>query len=456
MKQCKVCGTLVHIDSNTCPSCGNHSFFVLDVKICPLCGKVNNITNSYCEQCGKQFVTAKGKTPFKTVQNRPVNTVYKEKPQFKNNSYINNSTEQEYEIEKPVVKISKPLKVEENAAERAYKDFIALKPEVVEKEDHSEYSYFVKGDPNKLPVIILPKFAKTQGKNILVNIVVNNNNENSNNNNYNNNVIETKKPEIYNDDTEEPSTIITEEIENKSYTPFSAINKQDNITENKEDYEKTYNEEKEFTDYSQEKDVTTKTKTKIEPEKNIKNKKIKKVKSKPSGKSIFYSILFILTSLGVLASLFMVFYASDTPEYRTAGISPVIYVIKNLFKTDVVLPIPFDNGFTAYYNNYHSGQFAHLANIVPYLFTAVAVFALVNFFILLFTFKCKRWAKTYLIITNTLSLLCIAAITLAIKYVFNSGGFKTLGLGLITAGIIVFINFLFSIFAYKPAKKIVK
>lgn len=131
MKQCKVCGTSVHIESNTCPSCGNHNFYVLDVKICPLCGKVNNRTSIYCEQCGKQFVAAQGQ-PYNVkkpvnMQSRP--PVYRERQQEIVAPSPAPSPEKEYEIEKPVVKHVKP---EETAAERAYKDFIALKPEIKE------------------------------------------------------------------------------------------------------------------------------------------------------------------------------------------------------------------------------------------------------------------------------------------------------------------------------------
>lgn len=446
MKQCKVCGTLVHIDSNTCPSCGNHNFFVLDVKICPLCGKVNNITSSFCEQCGKQFVTAQGASPY-INKLPPRNPVYRDRQPQKRAEQ-----EKDYQIEKPLNAV-KPLSIEENAAERAYKDFMALKPEVAEKEDCSEYSYYVKGDANKLPVIILPKFAKTQGKNILVNIVVNSGDNNAKSDiNMHSNKPEATLPSDntaaynYQDDSKiiTADNLVKTEVDDKVFTPYSAIGGDDKEDTNQA-FQAELNEQVINETSEDENEIFNNIK-----ETKVKSKKIKK--QRLSGKAVISSLILMLTMLGLIASFMLVFYTSDNPAYRSAGISPVLYALKDLFNIDIFLPVAFENGFINYHGNYGTGQFVHFAHLVPYIFLAVPVLSLINLFVIMFTFKHKVWAKILLIATTLLTGLCLAAVGLAMKFVYNSGAFATLGLGLIIACVVAALNFILVIAAYKPNK----
>jgi hypothetical protein len=430
MKQCKVCGTLVHIDSNTCPSCGNHNFFVLDVKICPLCGKVNSITSSFCEQCGKQFVTAQGAMAFPNKVPQVQRNIYPNRPMVKRSEeYGKNQEERDYEIEKPVIKSPKPLIFEENAAERAYKDFIALKPEIANKEDCSEYSYYVKGDANKLPVIILPKFAKTQGKNILVNIIVNN---------------EPEKPDTgpqpASKTAEDKSTIITQDNLEKVFTPYSVI-------ENEPQKQPEEKKEKTESLISEAKPVSAEDGgQKIE-----KRKKLPQPRDGVSPKSILSSVVMAIMSLGLIATLLLVFYLSGNPAHRTAGISPVLYAFKDMFKTNITLPFVHDNGFEAFSSAY-SGQYAQYKNIVPYLFLALFVLPLFNFFVVVFTLRQKIWAKICLIISSLLIMIDLTLIVLSIQYVYNQDIIQTMGLGLICACVVALINFILVVTAYKPIK----
>lgn len=455
MKQCKVCGTLVHIDSNTCPSCGNHNFFVLDVKICPLCGKVNNISSSFCEQCGKQFVAAQGNPYINKViaPKTSISQSLRERPVFK---HLDDDRDKDYEIEKPQVKIAKSFKIEENAAERAYKDFMALKPEVNEKDDYSEYSYYVKGDANKLPVIILPKFAKTQGKNILVNIVVNSEKEAQN---IESRIEEQNKQHIVFDKSENlpehQVPPVAENEQNKVFKPFSAINDPSAIN----DITESVAEEKKLEPVTDNKTEENKTdfvinkdekKKKELPLKKYKNLKVKPLKPKIGASSVFGSILIIFSLLGLIASFSMVFYSSDTDIYRTAGVSPVVYLLNNLLNTNIILPFTFDNGFVTYWNAFNSGQFSHLAHLVPYLFSTVIACALINLILTIFTFRQRRFVKAIMFLLGGLGGLCLIVIALSTKYVYNSGAIKTLGLGLIVAGVMSLLNFILILMVYKP------
>ncbi|MDD4002744.1 MAG: hypothetical protein PHE12_00885 [Clostridia bacterium] len=446
MKQCKVCGTSVHIESNTCPSCGNHNFYVLDVKICPLCGKVNSRTSVYCEQCGKQFVGAQGQN---YNAKKPVNVsarppVYRERQQV-----IAPPPEKDYEIEKPVVKIAKP---EETVAERAYKDFIALKPEIKESGDNTEFAYYVNGSAEKLPVVILPKFAKTQGKNILVNIVVNNVRSDAESDYSSKQGFSQIQPDI-------KKNIVEEDESDRTFKPFSSINGQDEYADSVKNQETAKESENTHTPENilQNNDQPTAEIIPTEKVKKLHKEKSIKIKGKRhlTFGSFTSSLFLVILSLGLIASFAMVFYNSTNAELRSSGISAVLYMLKDVFKLDVTLPPAFvENGFLAFWTEYQSGgQFYNYAHLIPYISSGIIVFTLINIFVLLFTFKHRRWAKIFLFITSLLSLLAIIVIALAIEFVYKASVVGTLGLGLIVAAIISLIIFITVIATYKPNKE---
>lgn len=437
MKQCKVCGTLVHIDSITCPSCGNHSFFVLDVKICPLCGKVNRKTSSFCEQCGKQFSVPQGvgagvyavkkpplnvrpiayrekeqKEPYKEQYKEPVKEPVKE-------SY--KEPEKDFEvIDKPAIK-NKP----QDLAERAYKDFVALKPQISENDDVSEYSYYVQGDGDKLPVVILPKFAKTQGKNIIVNIVLGQQGQEA--------AAATAAPE----QITEPRPQQRENEEEKVFKPFSAIKEepQEEIIETPKEIEKE------------------------EPKPEPAKRSFKKAKGKGSAGAVFASLLMALLSLGIIASYILVFFNSQVEAERTSGASIVMYLVNDLFNLNIPLPAIFSDGYAEFVmarvlmgQSWFSGIFGQFAHLVPYVAAGAVVVSLINTIIVLSTFKHRRWAKAVLIFTGILLVLGFAAMIAAIALIYQADIIGTTGLGLILAAVASLVFLILTIAAYKPRR----
>jgi hypothetical protein len=441
MKQCKVCGTLVHIDSNTCPSCGNHNFFVLDVKICPLCGKVNNITNSFCEQCGKQFVTAQGNNP---LSKQPIGRERMVKPV---KGYEHDGT-------------LRPAA--DDDIDRIYRKFLALKPETKDSGDDVEYAYYVEGDPDRLPVVILPKFARASGKNILVNIIVGGAEKASQS------LAEEVKPNyIFRQQPQEQEsqrqaeTAAKKQIgsdtssgdlerikpylkdEAKMFTPFSAID--DTLPPHLREEEN----EGEIPDVNYidvEDDAIP-----VPPLAKRKAAHARGVRVTIS--SILINLLLILCSAGMLAAFSMVFYDSADWQHRTAGFSPVLYALKDMFKTEINPPFAMDNGYAQFAADFGGGQYAHLAHIVPYLFLGALALVVVNLFITLFTFRQRTWAKVVLIVTSLLSMLCVAAIALAIVLVFNAPTVPTFGIGLLIDAALSFAYFLIVVFGYKPERR---
>lgn len=422
MKQCKVCGTLVHIDSITCPSCGNHSFFVLDVKICPLCGKVNRKTSSFCEQCGKQFSVPQGLGAY-AVKKPPVNVrpvVYREKESKEQKEPYKEprkEPKEDYEIiEKPAVKSDKS----EEIVEKTYKDFVALKPRINEKDDVSEYSYFVKGEGDRLPVVILPKFAKTQGKNIMVNIIIGEQ------------AAQEQHPAPA-QPAEEPQP--QPEVE---YKPFSAI---------KEEPEEKAFETAEAV--AVEPQAVAKSEEKAEP---APARKPLLKKSKYSAGSVIASVLMALLSLGVLASYLLVFYNSLDSAQRASGASIAVYLVNDLLSLNISLPANFNDGFLAWTGGGYAGELGVFAHLVPYIAGGAAVLALINTIIVLTTFRHRRWAKAVLIITGLLLVLGFGALIAAIEFVYKANFTGTLGIGLMSAAAVSLVFFILAIAAYKPGK----
>lgn len=144
MKRCKICGSVVHIESNTCPNCGGHRFDVMDVKVCPLCGKVNDINSTYCEYCGKSFCID--------------GTV----------SGYERGAVGGYAAPAPSSACAQPSQTPE--ADRAMSDYVALRPEIASDGREKKYAYYV-SDEN-VPVVILPTFDTDSEKNIKVEIVL--------------------------------------------------------------------------------------------------------------------------------------------------------------------------------------------------------------------------------------------------------------------------------------------
>ena len=442
MKQCKVCGTLVHIDSNTCPSCGNHNFFVLDVKICPLCGKVNNITNSFCEQCGKQFVTAQSSGINKPAGRPPISRERMVNPQ--------RPTEPQRPASRPPVR-------GESDIDGIYKKFLALKPDIRENGDDTEYAYYVEGDPERLPVVILPKFAKTSGKNILVNIIVGGPEKSEEP------LVEEIKPNyIYKQKAEEqfqplkqmpddgfnkqeevPAAGDLEKIKpyvkdaSKMFTPFSAID--DTLPPHLQEEEEEFQAPGVHFEEHEEDTAPRVPKRRLEP---LKRNKI-------SMSSVLVSIIMILISAGMLCAFTMIFYDTTAGQYKTGGLSPVFYAIKDMFKAEITPPFPMNNGYPQFVANFGGGQFAHLWSIVSYVFLSALLLSIINLFITLFTFKHRTWAKVLMLITGFLQILCFAAIILAIKFVFNLDIAQSLGLGLLISATLSVAYFIVIIFGYK-------
>lgn len=443
MKQCKVCGTLVHIDSNTCPSCGNHNFFVLDVKICPLCGKVNNITNTYCEQCGKQFAAAHGSS----YNNPPRQPISRERMVRPVKSY-----------ERDVA----PRPAAGDDINRMYKEFLALKPEIKENGDDAEYAYYVDGDPDRLPVVILPKFAKASGKNILVNIIVGGSDKASEP------LAEEVKPNyIFRQQPQEqaqrqPEAAVKNQAENgtsggelerikpyvkdeaKVFTPFSAID--DTMPPHLRDDENGSGKIPDLNYIDMEDDA-------VRAPSPAKRKLGPVGKSRINAFSVLVSVLLILCSAGMFAAFSMVFYDSADWQYRTAGFSPVLYALKDMFKTEINPPFAMDNYYSQFAAKFDRGQYAHLAHIVPYIFLGTLALAAVNLFIILFTFRHRKWAKVTLIVTSFLSMLCVAAIALAIRLVFDAPLSPTFGVGLLIEAFLSVAYFSIVVIGYKSAER---
>ena len=141
MKRCKICGSVVHIESNTCPKCGGHSFDVLDVKVCPLCGKVNDINSSFCEYCGKDFGYAGG---------------YAGDPGY---GYGGAGAAGEPESARP-----------SDDAERAALKYLTLRPEITSDGREKKYAYYVSDE--KVPIVILPTFDTDAEKSVKVEILM--------------------------------------------------------------------------------------------------------------------------------------------------------------------------------------------------------------------------------------------------------------------------------------------
>lgn len=147
MKRCKTCGTVVHIESNTCPNCGSHGFEVLDVKVCPLCGKVNDIASTFCEYCGKSFDG--GFSEDLSGMDEPGGYAGEigtpEEPVFNRKQTITDS-------------------------ERAMLHYLTLRPEISSDGKEKKYAYYVTEE--NVPIVILPTFDTEREKNIKVEIMM--------------------------------------------------------------------------------------------------------------------------------------------------------------------------------------------------------------------------------------------------------------------------------------------
>ena len=148
MKRCKTCGTVVHIESNTCPNCGGHGFEVMDVKVCPLCGKVNDISSAFCEYCGKSFDGG-------FSEDLP----YGMEPGGYEERGGTASSEQAF-----------GGKTQMTDAERAMLHYLTLRPEVSTDGREKKYAYYVTEE--NVPIVILPTFDTDREKNVKVEIMM--------------------------------------------------------------------------------------------------------------------------------------------------------------------------------------------------------------------------------------------------------------------------------------------
>ena len=153
MKRCKTCGTIVHIESNTCPNCGEHGFEVLDVKVCPLCGKVNDVNSAFCEYCGKSFEIGypAGGYPRLDPDLLP-------------------PEEDLPERRMPETDEGFGARRELSDAERAMLHYLTLRPEVSSDGKEKKYAYYVTEET--VPIVILPTFDTEKEKNIRVEILM--------------------------------------------------------------------------------------------------------------------------------------------------------------------------------------------------------------------------------------------------------------------------------------------
>ena len=509
MKQCKVCGTLVHIDSNTCPSCGNHNFFVLDVKICPLCGKVNGISNSFCEQCGKPFVTAQGGAYIKRpVAKRPVPANY---PRIFNQGTAAPMPQQQQTAEPVYQQTAEPAApvyqqqpapvyqqpaqpatvyqqpapaeksagVEERSARQAYKDFVALKPEVIEGDDYSEVSYYVKGDGEKLPVIILPKFARQSGQNITVNIVVDPKNKDATAQVVTAPAIEVQPasavapiqaqsapvyaapvyaapvysaaPAAY----QAPATpaqsapvqvdVAAEDDKAKEFRPFSAIEDSDE--------QQLSAQAKPFEDSDK---PATKKQRKVKAA-----KKMKKAKKPVTGGKVVVSLLMLIFALGIIAGYALPLYKNFD---QTTGLSAMLFTLDK-HGLAVSVPITGHDGFSQFLADVLvadsiaglpllTGVPQIIVDNLHYALSGAAVLAFILAILTLFSFRHKKGLKVLFVIFGLLNLLVFAVAVAAIAVVFEGLVFMdTLGLGLIISSAAALLFFIFAVFFMRTGKK---
>lgn len=418
MKQCKVCGTSVHIDSNTCPSCGNHSFFVLDVKICPLCGKVNAITNSFCEQCGKPFKIAQGRAFVKKTAvplKRPAQ-----------NNYNN--------IVKTAEKVEKPSTAAVSVKEDNFKDYIELKPEIKHGDDHTEVAYYVEGNADKLPVVMLPKFTKISGKNIVVNIIVNPKG--------NDKIVSEIKQSETNKVMDE-AIFGTEAVKDEEYIDFSSVGT------DKEEL-KSISLDEPFIDYTEVKETTPSVKETqpvvITPP--VKAKKVRKNKI-TTGKT-FASILLMLIAFAGVASFYFDYFKT---QILVSGASPVLYTLSEVFKFSPNLSFIKSNNYAAFLADFTRGIHKDYVTYVHFAFSGAFVLLFINAIMTIINLRHAKAVKIITSIFSFITILAYVAIVLAMIFVFNINIVSYHGIGLLVGACSSLLFFVLNLTLIKPYSK---